>query len=233
MSDKDIITFTEKYANAKTEAEKEQLLTDLKKLDAAQQAKALATGISVNDQKAELANLKVLQASPDCNAQCQQLVAYSISELEPVANNTELHQYNNTKGALVGMIMALVGEGPAANSPLSRLTREQQQLIRNVESITTAKGIQNPFPRALNEKVLWNQVKQNPSKGQILDGMNKDTCFPTSAGFQKMQVNHELPDGSNITIHYQYNSYTGKAYDMKITTPQRNPLQPGPSLRDK
>jgi filamentous hemagglutinin len=233
LSDKEIITFTEKYANAKTEAEKEQLLTDLKKLDAAQQAKALATGISVNDQKAELANLKVLQASPDCNAQCQQLVAYSISELEPVANNTELHQYNNTKGALVGMIMALVGEGPAANSPLSRLTREQQQLIRNAESITTAKGIQNPFPRDLNEKVLWNQVKQNPSKGQILDGMNKDTRFPTSAGFQKMQVNHELPDGSNITIHYQYNSYTGKAYDMKITTPQRNPLQPGPSLRDK
>ncbi|WP_244216735.1 hypothetical protein [Rahnella bruchi] len=113
------------------------------------------------------------------------------------------------------------------------MTKEQQQLIRNAETITTAKGIQNPFPRDLNEKVLWNGVKANPSAGQKLDGMNKDPRFPASAGFQKMQVTHELPDGSNITIHYQYNSNTGKAYDMKITSPQANPLQPGPSIRDK
>ncbi|WP_241623068.1 hypothetical protein [Rosenbergiella australiborealis] len=116
---------------------------------------------------------------------------------------------------------------------LSSLTKEQQQLINNAEYITTAKGIQNPFPRDLNEKILWNQVKENPAKGQVLDGMNKDLRFPTSAGFQKMQVTHELPDGSNITIHYQYNSNTGKAYDMKITNPKANSLQPGPSLRNK
>lgn len=115
LSDKDITTFTEKYANAKMDAEKEQLLTDLKKMDAAQQAKALATGISVNEQKAELANLKALQASPDCNAQCQQLVAYSISELEPVANNTELHQYNITRSGLAGAILALVGDAPSSS----------------------------------------------------------------------------------------------------------------------
>ncbi|OSN03566.1 hemolysin [Lonsdalea iberica] len=48
-----------------------------------------------------------------------------------------------------------------------------------------------------------------------------------------MEVSHKLPDGSSISIHYQYNANTGKAYDMKITTPQRNPLQSGPSLKDK
>uniref|UniRef100_UPI00272D1321 hemagglutinin repeat-containing protein n=1 Tax=Leclercia sp. Marseille-Q4284 TaxID=2866582 RepID=UPI00272D1321 len=233
LGDKDITTFTEQYANAKTDVEREQLLSDLKKQDVAQQAKALATGIPVNEQKAELEKLKVLQASPECNAQCQGLVAYSISELEPVANNTELHKNNLSKAVLAGVIFGLTVEKPAANNPISHLTREQQQLIWSAETITTAKGIQNPFPRDLNEKVLWNQVKKSPSQGQILDNMNKDSRFPKTAGFQKMQVNHELPDGSNITIHYQYNSFTGKAYDMKITTPQRNPLQPGPSLKDK
>lgn len=233
LSKEDIVSFTEKYANAKTDAEREQLLADLKKLDVAQQVKALATGIPVNEQKAELEKLKALAASPDCNTQCQGLVAYSISELEPVANNTDLHKNNLNKAILAGVIFGLTVEKPTANNPISRLTREQQQLIKNAEYITTAKGIQNPFPRDLNEKVLWNQVRQNPSHGQILENMNKDSRFPKNAGFQKMQVNHELPDGSNITIHYQYNSFTGKAYDMKITTPQRNPVQPGPSLKDK
>ncbi|HHQ6628033.1 TPA: VENN motif pre-toxin domain-containing protein [Serratia fonticola] len=107
------------------------------------------------------------------------------------------------------------------------------QLIKAAEKISTAKhGVQSPAPRDLNEQVLWKQTESSPSKGQILEDMNNDPRFPISAGFQKMQVNHELPDGSNITIHYQYNSTTGKAYDMKITTPQRNPLQPGPSLKD-
>ncbi|MEL5416597.1 hemagglutinin repeat-containing protein [Serratia nevei] len=108
------------------------------------------------------------------------------------------------------------------------------QLIKAAEKISTAKpGQQVAAPRDLNEQMLWKQTESNPSQGQILEGMNKDPRFPVSAGFQKMQVNHELPDGSNITIHYQYNSTTGKAYDMKITTPQPNPLQPGPSLKDK
>ncbi len=66
--------------------------------------------------------------------------------------------------------------------------------------------------------------------GEKLKDMNNDPRFPTSAGFQKMEAVHKLPDGSSITIHYQYNSTTGKAYDMKITTPQPNPLQPGVSI---
>ncbi|WP_071881027.1 MULTISPECIES: hypothetical protein [Photorhabdus] len=109
-----------------------------------------------------------------------------------------------------------------------------QQLIKNAEKISTAKpGQQVAAPRDLNEQILWNQVKANPSSGDPLRGMNKDPRFPTDAGFQKMQVTHELPDGSNITIHYQYNSTTGKAYDMKITTPKRPEIQPKPSITDK
>nr|WP_275272999.1 VENN motif pre-toxin domain-containing protein [Pantoea ananatis] len=227
LGDKDITTFTEKYANAKTDADREQLLADLKKLDVEQQTKALATGIPVNEQKAELEKLKALAASPDCNAQCQQLVAYSLSELEPVANNTELHKNNLNKAILAGVIFGLTVEKPAANNPISHLTMEQQQLIKNAEYITTAKGIQNPFPRDLNEKIVWNQVRANPaSAGEPLKGMNKDLRFPTYAGFQKMEAKQKLSDGSTITVHYQYNSYTGKAYDMKITTPQRSVADP-------
>ena len=49
-----------------------------------------------------------------------------------------------------------------------------------------------------------------------------------------MEAKHKLPDGSGISIHYQYNSNTGKAYDMKITSPQRIPpvLQPGKTIKD-
>ncbi|MCK1970577.1 MULTISPECIES: hypothetical protein [Franconibacter] len=109
-------------------------------MDTEKQKQALATAIPVNEQKAELEKLKVLQASPDCNTQCQQLVAYSISELEPVANNTELHKTNLNKAILAGLIFGLTVEKPAANNPISRLTKEQQQLIRNAEYITTARG---------------------------------------------------------------------------------------------
>lgn len=95
-------------------------------------------------------------------------------------------------------------------------------LIRAAEKISTAKpGKQFTAPRDLNEQLLWNQVKDNPTIGRGLDGMNNDPRFPMSAGFQKMEAKQKLSDGSTITVHYQYNAVTGKAYDMKITTPQR------------
>ena len=106
-------------------------------------------------------------------------------------------------------------------------------LISAAEKISTAKpGLQSAAPRDLNEQMFWKQVESNPSQGGKLPGMNNDPRFPTSAGFQKMEATHYLPDGSSISVHYQYNVNTGKAYDMKIVTPQRNPLQPGPSLTD-
>ncbi|MCS3407627.1 hypothetical protein [Serratia sp. AKBS12] len=73
-------------------------------------------------------------------------------------------------------------------------------------------------------------MKQNPEKGMELK-LNKDPKFSATAGFQKMQALHELPDGNNIVIHYQYDKYTGKAYDMKFDSPKHNDLQPGPSIK--
>ena len=106
-------------------------------------------------------------------------------------------------------------------------------LISAAEKISTAKpGKQFTAPRDLNEQTFWKQVESNPSQGNKLRDMNNDPRFPTSAGFQKMEATHYLPDGSSISVHYQYNFNTGKAYDMKIVTPQRNPLQPGPSITD-
>ncbi|PPU34025.1 hypothetical protein XarbCFBP7604_09180 [Xanthomonas arboricola] len=49
---------------------------------------------------------------------------------------------------------------------------------------------------------------------------HNDQNFPREDGWQKMQVTHWLPNGNNINIHYQYNERTGKAYDMKVLTPQ-------------
>ncbi|MCA6222770.1 hypothetical protein [Photorhabdus antumapuensis] len=142
-----------------------------------------------------------------------------------------------TTGSVVGREKTTLDRIGKNNKNTDNLSKKEvnsvynQQLIKNAETISTAKpGQQFTTPRDLNEQILWNQVKTNPSKGQTLPRMNNAPRFPESAGFQKMQVNHQLPDGSNITIHYQYNSITGKAYDMKITTPQRNPLQPGTSI---
>ncbi|MGX1961105.1 hypothetical protein [Serratia proteamaculans] len=111
------------------------------------------------------------------------------------------------------------------------LTREQQAIIKNAEGISTAKAQQATAPRDLNEQVLWNLVKQNPEMGFVLK-LDKDLRFSTGDGFQKMQASHELPNGKFIVIHYQYNKYTGKAYDMKFDTPKRNELQPGPSIKE-
>ncbi|UYA60535.1 Putative large exoprotein involved in heme utilization or adhesion of ShlA/HecA/FhaA family [Pectobacterium sp. F1-1] len=230
LSDKDITTFTEKYANAKTDEERDQLKAELSQLDKDKQHQALSTGIPLKEQKAELEKLKLLAASPDCVGQCQELVSYSISQLEPVVNNPQLHQDNINKGILAAVISGIALERPiGGSSNASPLTREQQELIRKAESISTAKGIQNPFPRDLNEQVLWNGVKANPSAGYPLTGLNNDPKFPSSAGFQKMSVNHTLPDGRNIEVHYQYNSLTNKAYDMKVITPQRQ----GASFKEK
>ena len=88
----------------------------------------------------------------------------------------------------------------------------------------------------MNEQVLWKQVQENPASGGKLQGMNSDPRFPTDVGFQKMQVTHKLSNVSSITIHYQYNSNTGKAYDIKITTPQRVTADPNDvinSIKDK
>jgi len=87
------------------------------------------------------------------------------------------------------------------------------------DKISTAKPGQATQPRNLDEQVLWNEVIRNPASGQKLD-LNKDLRFPATSGWQKMEATHTRPDGTKISIHYQYNSITKKAYDMKLTNPQ-------------
>ena len=104
--------------------------------------------------------------------------------------------------------------------------------VSNAKNISTAKGIESTVPRDLWEQSLWKQVVINPGKGTKLEGMNNDPRFLENAGFQKMAVTHELPNGKNIEIHYQYNKYTDKAYDIKVKSPQALVLQPGASINN-
>jgi hypothetical protein len=163
------------------------------------------------------------------NKQFQQFIK------EKVENNVATSQKGNKSskfGEHLDKEAQLAGKGTAGNN-LAHLTAEQQQIIKNAESISTAKtGKQVTVPRDLNEQIFWKQVEANPSQGSKLPGMNNDPRFPESAGFQKMQATHQLPDGSSITIHYQYNSYTGKAYDMKIDSVKPKWPQPGISIKE-
>ena len=142
----------------------------------------------------------------------------------------------NLAEAATGMGIAAGGAAAtnrmlAAKDNSAVVAEIEQKIIDRAERVSTAKPEHSIVPRDLNEQVLWNQVKSDPSKGVALVGLNGDPKFPVSIGFQKMQATHQLPDGTYITIHYQYNARTGKAYDMKIVTPQRSDLQPVPSIK--
>ncbi|MCX8752422.1 VENN motif pre-toxin domain-containing protein, partial [Gilliamella sp. B3464] len=136
--------------------------------------------------------------------------------------------------AIIGSMF--VGSASVKDKNLN-LTNQQMQQIKEAEKISTAKsGTQTIIPRDLNEQLFWKQVELNPLVGSELKGMNNDIRFDSSLGFQKMQAVYELSNGQKITIHYQYNSNTGKAYDMKITTPQRIMADPRDvlnSIKDK
>ncbi|WP_144289642.1 hypothetical protein [Commensalibacter intestini] len=127
---------------------------------------------------------------------------------------------------------ALTGE-KTSNGGSSELTAEQQQAIKNAENISTAKDYQSNYPRDLQEQLFWDEVKNNPEnspEAEPLRGKNDDPNFREENGFQKMQANYKGENGEVITIHYQFNRLTGKAYDMKITTPQ-NTWNPSTTIK--
>jgi filamentous hemagglutinin len=111
------------------------------------------------------------------------------------------------------------GSGNGGNGQPPLLPPAVPGMNIDYDKISTAKPGQATAPRNLEEQVLWNQVLANPGAGQPLGGLNNDPRFPTQNGWQKMEITHRRPDGSPISIHYQYNSITGRAYDMKLTTP--------------
>ncbi|NKM97323.1 hypothetical protein [Rhizobium leguminosarum] len=104
---------------------------------------------------------------------------------------------------------------PNGNKPLLPPPVPGMQI--DYDTISTAKPGQATTPRNLAEQVLWNQVTNDPVSGSKLIGLNNDPRFPASNGWQKMEATHTRPDGTKISIHYQYNSVTGRAYDMKLT----------------
>jgi filamentous hemagglutinin len=178
LSDKDIITFTEKYAKAKTDAEKEQLVSDLKKLDADKQKQALSTGISIADQKTELGKLKQLVASPDCTDQCRELANYSISQLEPVVNNTQLHKDNLTKAVLASTIITLTLEQSGKigeKAPATGMTSAGKSTSA-IDDIVKGEG---QAAKGTTGSPTGQQTKLNPEietkilAGQRIDGSNK------------------------------------------------------------
>ena len=139
--------------------------------------------------------------------------------------------------AKVSLPAAVTGGPKYGNGWLLKGNATNTGLPRNgvdYDTISTAGHRQSAIPRDLNEQALFNGVRSNPSSGRILPGMNNDTRFLASDGFQKMEMTHRLPNGSNVTVHYQYNSNTGLAYDIKVVTPQRVPpvLQPGPTVTE-
>ncbi|AUP76149.1 hypothetical protein CWS02_00270 [Enterobacter sp. EA-1] len=107
LSDKDITTFVKKYAEAKTEEEREKLLVDLKKLDVDQQQQALATGISIGDQKAVLEKLKILVASPAVTISANNWLLTQYRNLSPLQMIKNYLETNKLKSVLQVAILAL------------------------------------------------------------------------------------------------------------------------------
>lgn len=89
------------------------------------------------------------------------------------------------------------------------------------DTVSTAGPEQATQPRDLSEQILWNLVRADPAAGRPMIGLNNDPRFLTENGWQKMEIRHERPDGTSVVIHYQYNSLTNRAYDIKFTTPLR------------
>jgi hypothetical protein len=136
-------------------------------------------------------------------------------------------------GVVADEAAALSRIGGNANGPVLNGKAPNTVLLQQAENLSTAKPFQSTVPRDLNEQALWNRVLADPSAGRPLPQLSGDQRFAQSAGFTKMEASHRLPDGSSVSIHYQYNSVTGKAYDIKIVTPQPSVLQPGPSFTPK
>lgn len=110
----------------------------------------------------------------------------------------------------------------AAGIVLSGVVATPTKTYLDYSRITTAnlaKG-QSPVPRSLEEQIAWKEVLANPAGGTLLD-MNSDVRFLKINGWQKMEYNIDTSRGA-ISIHYQYNTITGKPYDIKVVSKPLN-----------
>ncbi|WP_123805048.1 hypothetical protein [Neisseria weixii] len=115
---------------------------------------------------------------------------------------------NQTSSAVINAIGVVSGL-KTANSGLV--------LRYRADRFSTANSRQSAVPRNIQEQIFEKSVRENPLQGTVLVGMNNDSRFPTSAGFQKMEAKMTLTTGEKISIHYQYNRKNGKVYDLKFT----------------
>jgi hypothetical protein len=70
----------------------------------------------------------------------------------------------------------------------------------------------------LSEQILLKQLKADPTIGaRIMQGKIKDPRFPEDS-WQKMQFVHRPlnPVLKKITVHYFYNTKTGKVQQLKV-----------------
>lgn len=106
----------------------------------------------------------------------------------------------------------------AAGIVLSGVVATPTKTYLDYSRITTAnlaKG-QSPVPRSLEEQIAWKEVLANPAGGTLLD-LNSDVRFLKINGWQKMEYSTNTSRGA-ISIHYQYNTITGKPYDIKVVS---------------
>lgn len=94
------------------------------------------------------------------------------------------------------------------------------------DRFSTANSRQSAASRNIQEQIFEKSVRENPLQDTVLAGMNNDSRFPTSAGFQKMEAKITLATGEKVSIHYQYNRKNGKVYDLKFTNKPFNIQNP-------
>ena len=72
-------------------------------------------------------------------------------------------------------------------------------------------------PNNLKEQMAMHQVKSDPLRNaRELPFTMNDSRWPGSEGWVKMESVTRMPDGSKVTIHFNYNTVTGAFDDFKF-----------------
>ena len=108
------------------------------------------------------------------------------------------------------------------NGSVTSRVANEDQLVQSgarldFDNISTATSSQSAIPRNLNEQSAVDKVLVNTQNGSNITS-GADARF-ASGGYLKQTQSIPGPNGSNISVHYQYNASTGSVVDVKIVTP--------------
>ena len=86
--------------------------------------------------------------------------------------------------------------------------------------VSTARNFDQLLPPTLFAAYTWAEVLISPGIGDNIGGgrLNTDARFDARNGWQKKQYSRTSARGEFVEIHYQYNTLTGAAADIKITS---------------